>query len=391
MTLGARLISVVLLTAAAACTGVVQAVRADDGTGGGAETDGGAATDGGATTDGGTSWRTIHYLGRYDFRTPGEAAFEWSGSGLDARFVGTAVAARLKSSGVTGGTGYFEVVIDDDEAFPMQVTFDGGSASLLLATGLDAGTHQVELYRRTEASMGEQRFLGFTVTGGTLIASPPPFAKKIEFIGDSITAGYGDEGTSRACSFSYATENEYRTYAALTARALSAERHVIAWSGIGMYRAYHEATSVDQMPVLYERTLPTDPESRWDFTRWIPDVVVINLGTNDYWSSDPNNDPSQPYTAAYLVFLEKLRGRYPQAEVLCAMGTMSDDARWKAALQSIVARRNAAGDQRVHFLQFAMQRCDPPSNCGCDWHPNLATHQAMADTLVATIRALTGW
>lgn len=329
---------------------------------------------------------TIHYLGRFDFSTPGEAAYEWSGSGFDAHFQGTGIAAKFTTE---ASTGYLEVVIDDGT--PKLVTYAGGTdVTVSLASGLTAGTHHVQLFRRTEADMGIERFLGFTVTGGALVASPPPYSRKIEFIGDSITAGYGDEGANRNCKFSYGTENDYLTYGALTARALSAERHSNAWSGIGMYRDNAGITK-DQMPVLYERTLPSEPGSQWNFSQWIPDVVVINLGTNDYAKSD---DPSQPYTTAYLAFLEKLRSHYPRAEVFCAMGPLwvKDLSQWQDALEAIVKARNDRGDNRVHFVSFDLEDCDTDiSKCGCDWHPNLEEHQKMADALVPAIRAVTGW
>jgi len=54
--------------------------------------------------------------------------------------------------------------------------------------------------------------------------------------GDSITAGYGLDGANASCSVSQDNSNHYLTYGAVAARALSAELHAIAWSGIGMYR-----------------------------------------------------------------------------------------------------------------------------------------------------------
>ena len=356
-----------------ALIGVGLVLAACDGTLGGLD-DGG--TGGGSAGGGGST--TIHYLGRFDWSAPGVARFEWSGSGFFARFQGTGVSASL------GGVGGKLAVIIDDGA-PVVVTSDGTEGVVSLASGLAQGEHRVELYRRPEASLGEMRFGGLTVSGGTLVASPPPFARRIEFIGDSITAGYGNEGADKSCSFSYATENEHLTYAAIAARELLAEHHTIAWSGIGMYRAYGETTSTNQMPVLYERTLPSQAGSQWDFTQWIPDVVVIDLGTNDF----SKGDPGAPYVAAYLDFVVKLRGRYPQAHVFCAIGPMENSSAFKTAVQTIVSTRNTAGDPLVHFLEFVNQ--DGSLGYGCDWHPSLATHRQMAGTLVPAIKTVTGW
>jgi len=314
----------------------------------------------------------VHYLGRFDLSQPGTARFEWSGSGVVARFQGTGIAAALSLDATD-----FELVIDHGS--PSVVSYDGNPATVTLASGLAPGQHTVELYRRDEALWGTSGFGGFTVTGGALVASAPPFSRKIEFIGDSIFAGYGNEG----CPFSVGTQNEYLSVGAITARALSAEHITLAWSGIGMSISYDGKTT-DQMPVRYERTLPTQSSSAWDFSQWIPDVVVIDLGDNDF----TNRDPAQ-FVATYLDFLVKLRGRYPYAYVLCAMGPMQDLAAWRDQLNSIVSTRNTAGDAWVSFFEFTHD--DGSRGRGCDSHPNVLTHQVMADQLVPVVKAKTGW
>lgn len=319
---------------------------------------------------------TVHDVGRLDRSTPGVARFEWSGSGVLARFRGTGVSARL-----SGNPAYLTVVVDGAVSV---LAFDGQPALVPLASGLGPGEHQIELYRRTEAFMEELRLSELVVTDGALVPSPPPFSRGLELIGDSITAGYGNEGTSAACGFEPATENEYLTYGAIAARALGAEHHTLAWSGIGMLRDTHGRVD-GQMPVRYERTLPTNPASRWDFTKWTPDVVVINLGTNDF----SRGDPGPPYREAYLAFLERLRRRYPRAQVFCAMGPMDNSERWRKRLQGIVEDRRAAGDAQVHFLEFPPQ--DGALGYGCNAHPSLATHRLMANVLVSAIERVTGW
>lgn len=308
------------------------------------------------------------------------ARFEWSGSGIVARFTGTGIAATLG-----GVTGRFTLVVD---GAINTIDYDGRTSPVPLASGLSAGEHQVELYRRPEADKGTMHFSGFTVTGGALVASPPPFSRRIELVGDSITCGYGNEGASQYCSFTYATENEYLTYGAIAARALQAEHHTIAWSGFGMVRGYGQVPE-DRLPRIYERTLPkSDFTSTWDFSQWTPDVVVINLGTND-WNG---GDPGTPYNEAYLAFLAAMRARYPQAHVFCAMGPMALDneaAQWRARLGDIIAARRAAGDSRVHLIEFPTQ--DGSLGYGCDWHPSLDTHEQMANQLVTAVKAVTGW
>ncbi len=206
-------------------------------------------------------------------------------------------------------------------------------------------------------------------------------------IGDSITCGYGDEGAGPNCSFSADTEDEYLAYGALTARALDAAHVSVSWSGKGIFRNYDGSTTAT-MPTLYDLTQPTDTTSTWDTTKYTPDVVVIDLGTNDF----ATGDPGQPYVTAYSAFVTKLRAYYPKAYIVCALGPMLADPNLTTArgyIQSVVSARTTAGDSRISFVEFTAQ--DGSLGYGCDYHPTLATHRQMSTKLVAAIKTLTGW
>lgn len=79
----------------------------------------------------------------------------------------------------------------------------------------------------------------------------------LNFIGNSITCGYGVESENPKDPFTYDTENHFYTYAARTARALKAQHLVVARSGIGIYRNYAgpRSGSKDCMPAMYEQVL----------------------------------------------------------------------------------------------------------------------------------------
>jgi hypothetical protein len=326
----------------------------------------------------------VRWMGRFDLSNPAQPPAEWSASAMEAHFSGTSVAAQLG-----GANNYFAAFVDGVEQ-PVIVT-DGGS-SYPIAAGLDAGVHDVLLVRRDEAFDQPSQLVGFDFgSGGQLLAPPPAPAHKLEVIGDSISAGYGDECTNASMHFSAATENASLAYGPLTARALGAEIHLVAWSGKGMYRN-NDGTTTETMPILWQRTLPTDTTSMWDPSKWLADAVVINLGTNDY-SAQP--DPSAGYQAAYLAFVTQLRAVYPGAFIFCALGPMmsgTDLTSAETAINSVIAMRAAAGDTKLLLVEFPTQDCMADgSGCGCDSHPNLAEHQAMATFLEGTIHDTLGW
>jgi lysophospholipase L1-like esterase len=267
---------------------------------------------------------TVHYLGRFDWRDPAGPRFAWPGTGIAATFLGTGLQATLAD------TGHDILAVAIDGGTPKAVPTAGPGKVYTLASNLTAGQHTVVLTKRTEASVGVEQLLALTPQGGAIVPSPAPFTRRIEFIGDSIACGYGVLGAD--CHFSPETEDEGVAFGAIAATALHAQRSVIAYSGKGMYRDDRGST-VDQMPVLFNRVLPDDPTSTWDFSAPPPDVVVIELSSNDF----TGGDPGEAFERAYVAFLQQLRRRYPGAYVLCALSTMVTGPDRTNAADSIVS------------------------------------------------------
>lgn len=316
----------------------------------------------------------IHYVGRHDATDPGHVRMGWSGVGAVFRFNGTDASVRLDDNGR-----YWTVVVDG-QVQPNLAT-SPGEQSYPLAVGLPAGEHTVELYRRTEGSFGSTTLLGVDLVGELL--APPPVTRRIEVIGDSITCGYGNEGTD-PCNFSAETENHYLTYGALAARTLGAEVSTVAWSGKGVVNNYGDDT-FEPLPQIYDRLLATDA-APWDFS-WQPDVVVIDLGTNDF--STDGDPPENVFVPAYVAFLAHLRDVYPDAFILPVAPVLFGNEAVMVAgyLQSAVDQRHAAGDMQVAFADINVQW----NGSGCDGHPNLAAHAGMAAKLVTELQAHLGW
>lgn len=324
----------------------------------------------------------VRFVGRVDKSDANAARFAWSGSGFVARFSGTSLSIRL------GGGQEYTVVVDG--VVRPKLVSTGGFDSV--ATGLAQGVHEVHVYRRTEAHLGESSFLGLEVGSGELLSPPAPPERRIEIIGDSITCGYGNEGADKTCGFTPSTENHYLTYGALAARALRAELSTVAWSGKGVVCNYGDEpdSCKDPLPTYYDRALPERATSRWDFASWQPHGVVINLGTNDF---STEQDPGRTeFVAAYVRLLERVRKAYKDAFILCTVGPRTLEEELSTAREYIsdaVRARARAGDTKLKVFQLALS--DPADGYGCDWHPSLRTHQVMAKALTAELRAALGW
>lgn len=325
----------------------------------------------------------VQYIGRFDTSDSAGPKFAWGTSTIKANFKGTGISVKLKSS----GDNYFNVIIDGVVKTPIN-TPAGSSVSYTLASGLINGTHTVELVKRTEAHIGEVQFLGFTVTDGSLLAPPPASSKRIEFIGDSITCGYGNEGTSQYQNFTTKNENAYMAYGAITGRILGADVTTVCWSGKGVIQNYG-GNKDEPMPTVYPRVLPYDKTKIWDYTKWVPQVVVINLGTNDI--STVALDGTL-FKLEYSKLVDKIRSQYPNAHIYCAVGPMLSGEQvtnMKKYVGDVVTNKNSSGDKNVHFIQFPQQ--DQANGLGEDWHPSVKTHQLMAEQLSKQLKADLGW
>jgi lysophospholipase L1-like esterase len=317
-----------------------------------------------------------------DLKDAAGPRFAWSGSGIIAQFEGTSVGVKL-----SGGQQY--AVVLDGAVRPKLISTSG---TTMVAQGLTAGTHVVELYRRTEASEGEAQFLGFDFGTGKLLAPPPARPRRIELIGDSISCGYGNEGANMSCPFTPGTENHYLSYGAIAARSVNADLITIAWSGKGVVCNYGDDANscVNPLPSVYDRTLPARADSAWDFASWQPDAVIINLGTNDL---STNQDPTQAqFENAYKSLIQHVRSKYANAFILCTNGSMlsgADLTQVRTYIGNAVKASNDAGDSKVKAFEIEPQNA--ADGYGCDYHPSLATHEKMAAQVSAVLRATLGW
>ena len=328
----------------------------------------------------------IQYIGRISFADKEAPTFNYPGIQIIAAFQGTSLRMIAKPQ-----SGYFMAQIDGAE--PFKVNFSSPRDSIIsLATALPYGVHEVKLMYIMEGYERMPEFWGFVLDSGCDLVTPKPLPdRKIEFIGNSITCGYGNECMNQAEHFDYSTENHYYSYAAMTARALNAQHHATARSGIGVYRNYNgpKTGNKDCMPTEYEYTLYQRKAEKWDFNRFQPDVICINLGTNDL--STPNYD-LKLLRKAYVSFIQMVRSHNPQSKIVMLTGTMLGEKEvkiQKEILDSVVKEYNNQGDQEIYRFDMTPQTGD--LYYGADWHPSYWQHEKMAGELTAFLRSLMKW
>jgi len=331
--------------------------------------------------------QNIQYVGRICFDYPERPRFTYPGTQINVCFTGTSVKLWAKPK-----SGYYMAQIDKAEPFKVALMSERDSI-VTLATALPQGCHTLRLMYIIEGYELKPDFRGFILDNGAKLVSPPSLPERtIEFIGNSITCGYGNESIEMTDPFEYETENHYYTYAQITCRALNARANVVARSGIGVYRSYggpKKGTPENVMTTEYEYTNLYDRSEKWDFNRYQPEVVCINLGTNDL---STNNYDVKLLKAAYKKFLKQVRNHNPKAKIVYLCGSMLGGKELEIAkkiLNEVVAEAQKDGDKEVYRFDFTPQTGS--LKFGASWHPSKWQHEKMAGELTAYLRELMQW
>jgi hypothetical protein len=328
--------------------------------------------------------RFIEYTGRIDFSRPEAPCFSYSGVSIRACFTGKDLFIILDEE---LGQNYYHIILDGK--IVSKIRPDKGIKTYHIVSGLKDTIHEIEIFRLTEQMFGKTKFYGFIVNpGSSIIKIANERTRLIEFIGNSITCGYGIEG-SLGGTFGPETENHYLTYAAITSRNFNARHFAVCKSGIGIYRNYDgpEEGNKDCMPNFYSRIFLYDEFPIYDFKRK-PDLVCIDLGTNDF--NTPGGD-SVRFVSGYLAFIDTLQARYDKPDIICLLGSMLNGnslIEVRKYLHVIVDSANRSKKGNVYFFEMSEQS---DLGLGIDYHPTIAQNLKNGTELTEYISALKGW
>lgn len=257
----------------------------------------------------------------------------------------------------------------------------------------------VEIVKLSETAMSTVGIQSIAVEAEDGVRPAPEKAHYVEIIGDSITCGYGVDDEVAEHHFSTKTEDVTKGYAWHTVKSLDVDYSLVCISGYGLVSGYvgegepkkPEQTMqkyYDKLGFSYGEYLGRKAaESEWDFKRQ-PELIVINLGTNDdsYALDDPKRQ--EEYRLAYIAFLKQVRSKNPKAKILCTLGIMGD--RLFSVLENAVeAYSGETGDTNVCTMRFTPQLLE--DGYVADYHPTEITHKKAAEKLTSGIKTIMGW
>ena len=324
----------------------------------------------------------VRWVGRTAETPEGAVQFDWSGTYADVVLCGSMLEMKASDSGLN----YFNVIVDGKQHSIVKV--EGKEPQSVVLFEGEKGTYHIRIQRRTEGFNGLTTVYSFEADGELVAYQNDAPKRHIEFIGDSLTAGYGTDSASGSEPYTPETQNCNLAYGCYIARYFDADYNLVAHSGQGVVRNYGDEkttsgyTMLDRYGLLFDEA---DRERPYDFKAggYTPDLVVIFLGTNDY-STQPW--PSfEEYSEGYAQLVAKVREAHgEEVPILCVSSYV-----FEPTFEYVW--RIAQSDEKLHFACILPEAFARPSELGASEHPNRVGQQKMAMMLIPYVSTITGW
>lgn len=327
----------------------------------------------------------LQYSGRIDFEHPSEPVFVYAASYVKMIFTGTSLSVRLSNHRAcwTNRIGY----ILDGEQGGITLRDDNVQENYLIAEGLADTRHEIMLFKRMD-SCHTVTFHGFSVDDNAILTLPNPKPnRRIEVFGDSVSCGevseasefVGKEDPIHDGEFS----NSWYSYAWMTARKLNAELHNTSQGGIALldYTGWFAAPDYKGVESCYDKIQyhpDLGPCKQWEFSNYIPHVVIVAIGQNDnhpkdYMAEDYEGEAAVFWRKQYRKFVENLMQRYPKAQFILTTTILNHDASWDRAIDEVYQE---IADERVHHFLYTRNGIGTPGHIRIPEAEEMATELA---------------
>lgn len=332
----------------------------------------------------------VAWMGRVDRTDPARPRLGFPGVTIRVRFEGPTLALRASDTGHSA----FDVIVDGGDARVVRLG-EAVERDYVLAEGLDDAVHVADIVRRTETWQGIVTVAGFRLAPGKRLLEPTPWPlRRLLFIGDSVTAGEGTDRQGDCAKDAPRFANARLSYGMRLGRVLDAQVHLVAFGGRGLTRDWRGRSDVLTAPRFFELQIPEDEghPPPFDHASYVPDGVVVSLGTNDLNLAPGPLPRRDEFVAAYVRFVRTIRARYRGAHVFLTEGAIVNDAadpvqKPRSTLRSYIEETLATlADPKVHDAGGAYYPGDH-----CDAHPTGEQHRLIARDLEPVLRRALGW
>ncbi|MBR5180067.1 MAG: lipase [Lachnospiraceae bacterium] len=317
--------------------------------------------------------------------------FEYTGKGLEITFVG-GNAAELPDNEAN----YVRIGIFENGIRTRDLALNKKELRVKIAESAITKTSVIRIMKLSECAMSLMGIKPLEIADNDTVKPIPASAAKLEFIGDSITCGYGVDDPDPTHNFKTLTEDVTKGFAYKTAAALNCDHSMFSISGYGIISGFTdnpEFRHADQLiPTFYESMglsydkldgIPVPHAVRWDFSKYIPDIIVLNLGTNDDSFCQDDKDRQSWYASKYTEFLKLIRKHNQKAYIVCAFGLMGDRL-YPTICDAVGIYKAETGDTRIQTVHLPEQDFEHVGY-GADYHPLESEHEKAAKVLIPVL------
>lgn len=326
---------------------------------------------------------TIVYQGRtVKYLEEGRVSINWPGSNFKTKLIGTRLHMKLVGNG-----NQFDVLVDGKLHKKFVTDFSGQPQLVMLFASEVPTTVEIEVVKRTEDTVNFSDIVSFDVEGRLEEILQPQ--KHLLFIGDSISAGFGSESIKRDCSRPevVATSNARLAFPYVSAAMLQASFTQVSLSGLGLLRnwsgnqPHHDITHyLSRSGALFE--------DNKTFEERFPNLVVIEVGTNDF-STDPQphepwkdiHEVKEAWIARMVEFVGTVRERYPKSPIVFMSRPAHPYDFIIPATAEAMSQLSKKGEGDLYNHTFYSELS------GCIWHPTEQEQQDIATKLVSFIKS----
>jgi len=332
---------------------------------------------------------SLHYIGRYAFNFNNQAGFDWSGFSIKTQVCG----ATLVSLQIEDAYAMYYVYIDGFYSQTIHVNPNPDAAISLP----DKNCHNMTITKITEAANNFNSVSLFSgiVTNAASLEAHRGFTRKVEgakknrklvFVGDGMTCGYGVLSNVTDCvspTADYGKEDVTHSYVGYISTAFDAVSQVLCYTGKGVVHNKNDPNvmSDQPMPVFWNRTMALINNIYYDFSQFSASAVYINLGTNDF-ATAPYPTADQ-FEDGYKGFIKTVKNSYPDVPIFIACGPMADSSTCSYVKQ-------VAKDEGAAFILMDQSLLTEEDE-GCDYFPNTSGSQKIADASIPVMAGVLGW
>ncbi len=325
--------------------------------------------------------KDIKKIGR-TYISAGNYMFDWTGSGMEFKFNGTSVKATMGYLGSAGLTVEATCFVDGERTKKVELT--DKATEYVLAEGLENTEHTVRIVK-SAIQCTTQTFASKVVVEGKILPAPEAKDRYILALGDSLSAGRGVLGDAN--SNGQTRNMDDCTYATpwLIAEHFDADLELIADTGYGIYQS-SSGNKTSTIPRVWRYlSYAQSSKTEYDYSQSEPDIIIINLGTNDEFAKTD----IVTFRNHLKAFLMDIRKAYPDTPILYYYGMLRTGN--YNMIKNVINEFVEGGDENLYLMK--LDDCSTLTSLGIMpfSHPNPKQYEYYAEKVQEKISEIMGW